>query len=80
MYPDKENLPHITPHVFRHTFCTNLINNGANLKTVQYIMGHSNVDMTLSVYSHATEESVFKDFYNISSLQNTHNEYRYKVV
>ena len=80
MYPDKENLPHITPHVFRHTFCTNLLNNGANLKTVQYIMGHSNVDMTLSVYSHATEESVFKDFYNISSLQNTHNEYKYKVV
>ena len=32
-------LPHITPHVFRHTFCTNMANAGMDIKTLQYVMG-----------------------------------------
>ena len=42
LYPDKP-LPHITPHVFRHTFCTNMANAGMDIKTLQYVMGHSDV-------------------------------------
>ena len=52
----------VTPHVFRHTFCTNMINQGMNVKTVQYLMGHSNISTTLDVYAHANEESAAKDF------------------
>ena len=38
----------------RHTFCTNLANAGMNPKALQYIMGHSNITMTLNYYAHAT--------------------------
>lgn len=48
---------HITPHLFRHTFCTNLANAGINPKALQYIMGHSSIKMTLDYYSHASFDS-----------------------
>lgn len=53
LYPDKP-LPHITPHVFRHTFCTNMASAGMDIKNLQYIMGHSDVGVTLNVYTHAS--------------------------
>ena len=49
---DKE-LPNITPHTLRHTFCTSMANAGMNPKALQYIMGHSNISMTLDYYTHA---------------------------
>ena len=52
LHPDI-SLPHITPHVFRHTFCTNLANAGMDVKNLQYLMGHSEVGVTLNVYTHA---------------------------
>ena len=39
---------------YGHTFCTNLANAGMNPKALQYIMGHSNITMTLNYYAHAT--------------------------
>ena len=45
---------YITPHVFRHTFCTNMANAGMDIKTLQYVMGHSDVGVTLNVYTHAS--------------------------
>ena len=53
LHPDQP-LPHITPHVFRHTFCTNMANAGMDIKTLQYLMGHSDVGVTLNVYTHAS--------------------------
>ena len=50
-HPDKP-LPHITPHVYRHTFCTNMVNAGMDVKVLQYIMGHSEIDVTLNIYTH----------------------------
>ncbi len=51
----EEALPKaMTPHTLRHTFCTNLANAGMNPKALQYIMGHTNVTMTLDYYAHAT--------------------------
>lgn len=47
-------LPNITPHVFRHTFCTNMANAGMDVKTLQYLMGHSDVGVTLNIYTHAS--------------------------
>ena len=49
-------LPAITPHVFRHTFCTNMANAGMDVKSLQYLMGHSDVEVTLNVYTHASYE------------------------
>ena len=46
-------LPHITPNVMRHTFCTKLANAGMDVKSLQYVMGHSDVGVTLNVYTHA---------------------------
>lgn len=55
---EKIALPKVmTPHTLRHTFCTNLANAGMNPKALQYIMGHSNIAMTLDYYAHATFDS-----------------------
>lgn len=40
--------------MFRHTFCTNMANAGMDIKSLQYLMGHSNVGVTLNVYTHAS--------------------------
>jgi integrase len=51
----EDALPKVTtPHTLRHTFCTNLANAGMNPKALQYLMGHSNITMTLNYYAHAT--------------------------
>lgn len=48
-------VPYLTrPHVFRHTFCTNMANAGMDVKTLQYLMGHSDVGVTLNIYTHAS--------------------------
>ncbi|MDM0561884.1 tyrosine-type recombinase/integrase [Clostridium perfringens] len=54
----EEQLPKITPHVMRHTFCTRLANAGMNPKALQYVMGHSNITITLNLYAHASLETV----------------------
>ena len=48
----KVQLPKITPHVCRHTFCSNMAKSGMNPKTLQYIMGHSDISITLDTYTH----------------------------
>ena len=48
----EEQLPAVTPHVCRHTFCSRMAKKGMNPKTLQYIMGHSDISITLNVYTH----------------------------
>ena len=48
----KVQIPCITPHVCRHTFCSNMAKSGMNPKTLQYIMGHSDIGVTLNTYTH----------------------------
>lgn len=48
----KEQMPKVTPHVCRHTFCSNMAKSGMNPKTLQYIMGHSDIGITLNTYTH----------------------------
>lgn len=43
---------HVTPHVLRHTYITELFLSGADVKTVQYLAGHSSVQLTLNIYTH----------------------------
>lgn len=53
----EDKLPSITPHVLRHTFCTEMANSGIDLKSLQYLMGHSDAGVTLNVYTHASYEA-----------------------
>lgn len=48
----KDELPKITPHVCRHTYCTNMAKSGMNPKTLQYLMGHSEISVTMDTYTH----------------------------
>ena len=45
-------LPSIRPHVCRHTYCSNMAKSGMNPKTLQYLMGHSEIGVTLNTYTH----------------------------
>lgn len=49
-------LPKITPHTLRHTYCTRKALSGMNPKILQYLMGHSNIEITLGYYTHARYE------------------------
>ena len=70
LYPEKP-LPHITPHVFRHTFCTNMANAGMDIKTLQYVMGHSDVGVTLNVYTHASYDRAAEQMAKILDFKET---------
>ena len=45
-------MPNITPHVCRHTYCSNMAKSGMNPKTLQYLMEHSDIGVTLNTYTH----------------------------
>ena len=45
-------MTNITPHVCRHTYCSNMAKSGMNPKTLQYLMGHSDISVTMNVYTH----------------------------
>lgn len=49
-------LPNFSCHHLRHTFCTRLCENETNLKVIQSIMGHKNIETTLDIYAEATEK------------------------
>lgn len=54
----------ITPHVLRHTFCTNAQVAGIDVKSLQCIMGHSRISETLDTYTHTDYNTVERDFYS----------------
>jgi len=49
---DEELNKDITPHIFRHSYATSLYYAGVDIKTAQYLLGHSSIQMTLNVYTH----------------------------
>lgn len=59
---ETKKLPAITPHTFRHTFCTRLILSDMDVKSVQYIMGHNTINTTLSIYTHIREQDALNEF------------------
>ena len=63
----EDKLPNITPHSFRHTYCTNMANKGMNPNTLQYIMGHANITRTLGYYAHGTFQSAKAELERLAS-------------
>ena len=61
-------LPDFSCHHLRHTFCTRLCENETNLKVIQSIMGHKNIETTLDVYAEATDRKKQEAIENISKL------------
>jgi site-specific recombinase XerD len=54
----KVQMPLVTPHVCRHTYCSNMAKSGMNPKTLQYLMGHADISVTLNIYTHVSFEDV----------------------
>lgn len=59
-------MPIVTPHVCRHTFCSNMAKNGMNPKTLQYLMGHADVSLTLNTYTHVDYDDVLQEVLRVA--------------
>ena len=58
----------ITPHSLRHIFATRCIESGMNPKTLQVILGHAKLQMTMDLYCHVTDETSYEEMAKYESL------------
>lgn len=65
----KTQLPKITPHVCRHTYCSNMAKSGMNPKVLQYLMGHSDISVTLNTYTHLKLDDAREEMENMAKQQ-----------
>lgn len=63
-------MPKVTPHVCRHTFCSRMASARMNPKTLQYIMGHSDISVTLNTYTHLGFDDALEEMNRISKSVN----------
>ena len=70
----KVQIPNITPHVCRHTYCSNQAKAGMNPKTLQYLMGHSDIAVTLNVYTHVGLEDAANELRKMQTLEGARKE------
>lgn len=56
---------HFSVHNLRHTFCTRFCENESNIKIIQEIMGHADIETTMNIYAEATEQKKKESFANL---------------
>lgn len=66
-YSDKAGIERFSMHTLRHTFATRCIEAGMKPKTLQMILGHSNIGITMNLYVHVTDDEKAKEIENIES-------------
>lgn len=64
----------ITPHICRHTYCSNMAKAGMNSKTLQYLMGHSDIGVTLNTYTYLGLEDAEDELKHLEYLKKARNE------
>lgn len=69
----KVQMPAVTPHVCRHTYCSNMARSGISAKTLQYLMGHSDISVTLNVYTHLGLEDAQHELKKLEKRANSRN-------
>ena len=70
----KEQMPNITPHVCRHTYCSNQAKAGMYPKTLQYLMGHSDISVTMNTYTHLGLEEAVSETNRLQQLESARKE------
>ncbi len=70
----KAQMPKVTPHVCRHTFCSRMASARMNPKTLQYIMGHSDIGVTLNTYTHLGFDDALEEMTRISKGKNANSD------
>ena len=70
----KVQMPNITPHVCRHTYCSNQARAGMNPKTLQYLMGHSDIGVTMNTYTHLGLDDAKNEMVRMEELEQARKE------
>lgn len=67
-------MPNITPHVCRHTYCSNMARAGMNPKTLQYLMGHSDIGVTMNTYTHLGLDDAQQEMIRLQEQESARKE------
>ena len=71
-------MPNITPHVCQHTYCSNMAKSGMNPKTLQYLMGHSDISVTMNVYTHISFDDAEEELKRMEEFRKAQAEIEQK--
>ena len=74
----KVQMPKVTPHVCRHTYCSNMAKSGMNPKTLQYLMGHSDISVTMNVYTHIGFDDAEEELKRMEEFRKAQAEVEHK--
>ena len=67
-------MPNMTPHVCRHTYCSIHARAGMYPKTLQYLMGHSDIGVTMNTYTHLGLEDAAEEMKRLGEIENARME------
>lgn len=70
----KVQIPRITPHICRHTYCSNMARARMNPKTLQYLMGHSDIGVTMNTYTHLGLDDAKQEMIRLEELEQARKE------